>query len=331
MRAFFYVTSAMFEDVLTQRSGAVLIIYNVGYYPESRIDREIPKRQAKMSLGLPFKPVGIHGCFDDHRMKIVMSMAIAVANTFSRARFRMHHGTSPFFLICVVILAYSLAFSTVGTHMECMYELSTFGIPTSCFPVDDVTGECNSKSHTGWLQRRRRQEESTAEYTEHIVLPGRKDVLLGRGKSYQEHAGNVRYRHIIQTHKVNYEASRKFEKTVVAAIVIEIIKTDGGRFLKQDGESWVKVDDDTLRNKVSHDFRNLRCTDGTTSATQSRKETQPSRPREIGSPSPESLGVYTFAPDKRPRLNPILSGGPPQHFVQCVQPNGWTWSGFCGS
>jgi hypothetical protein len=214
--------------------------------------------------------------------------------------------------------------------MECMYYLMTFGIPTSCFPVDE-TGECDYKSHTDWLQRRRGQEESTTEYAEHIVLPGRNDVLLGRGKSYQEHAGNIRYRHIIQIHKANYEASRKFEKTVVAAIVIENIKADGGRFLKQDGESWVKVDDDTLRNKVSHDFRNLRCTDGTTSATQSRKEAQSSRRREIESPSPESLGVYTFVPDKRPRLNPSLPGVPPQHFVQGAQPNGWAWAGFCGS
>ncbi|KAL3902641.1 MAG: hypothetical protein SGARI_005740, partial [Bacillariaceae sp.] len=50
--------------------------------------------------------------------------------------------------------------------------------------------------------------------TSPVIVPGAFDILLGRGKSFQNHKGNLRYRQIIESFREQYESmGAKREKT----------------------------------------------------------------------------------------------------------------------
>jgi hypothetical protein len=93
-----------------------------------------------------------------------------------------------------------------------------------------------------------------------IGVPGRNDVLLGRGKGFQQYIGNVRYRHLIEEHSTRYESASMMEKKELTEEVVRIIKEASGRFLKEDSAGWAEVGDNVARFKVSHAFRSMRCT-----------------------------------------------------------------------
>ena len=100
------------------------------------------------------------------------------------------------------------------------------------------------------------------------------DVLLGRGKPIQEHAGNIRYHVILDQYQVAYEEAKKYEKMQIADTVVRIVHHLGGRFLKQQHASWIVVDDTVARDKVSHAFRTRRTASmATASSTNSSSST----------------------------------------------------------
>ena len=79
----------------------------------------------------------------------------------------------------------------LGKPEDNLFKLSTFGIPILAIPLT-ADGGPKVKYHRQWLKSRRDQEELQSS-DEIIVIPGRLDVLLGRGKPIQEHYGNQRY------------------------------------------------------------------------------------------------------------------------------------------
>jgi hypothetical protein len=142
----------------------------------------------------------------------------------------------------------------------------TFGVPTRILPVTSA-GEYKLGNHMGWLQKRK-QLEGAMDSTLRIMVPGPFDVLVGRGRFIQEHAGNLCYRHIVESHMEKYEqATKRVEKTDLTAEVVKVVNERGGRFLKQDGGGWTEINVDSARDKVSHSFRNLRKSIGTTTTT----------------------------------------------------------------
>jgi hypothetical protein len=94
----------------------------------------------------------------------------------------------------------------------------------------------------------------------YVNVPGEMDILLGRGKGTQNHIGNLRYRHLIESYRSSYEEMlSKGEKTQFIKEVVRVIYDSGGRFLRQDDIGrWVPIDIDEARDKVSHSFRNQR-------------------------------------------------------------------------
>jgi hypothetical protein len=90
------------------------------------------------------------------------------------------------------------------------------------------------------------------------ISPAPKDVLFGRGKLIKDHPGNVVLHRLEEERMLKYEMASKWEKTVIASEIMAIIKEEDGRFLKMEDGSWVEVDSDVAREKVSHAFRSLR-------------------------------------------------------------------------
>lgn len=108
-------------------------------------------------------------------------------------------------------------------------------------------------------------DDEVGEDAPRISQPSRFDVLFGRGKPYQGHAGNIRLHKIVDLYKPRYSQARRHEKTEIAEEIVQFIKSAGannnnnkpGRFLKrmENEEAWVEVSDSIARDKVSHALR----------------------------------------------------------------------------
>jgi hypothetical protein len=154
----------------------------------------------------------------------------------------------------------SLFFDTIcptGTHAECMYSLMAYGIPTSDFPVQN-DGSLSRETHLAWIQMRRNLETDPSQ-TPLIIAPKSSDVLFGRGKGVQFHAGNIRLRMAMESFSSEYERCERAEKKSVAIFVVDEVKSRGGCFLQQRDGAWQEVDDETaVLKKVMHCFRDMR-------------------------------------------------------------------------
>ena len=156
--------------------------------------------------------------------------------------------------------------------MECLHKLLTFGIPDA-LPIDE-NGDLCVDHHRRLLERRRYQERqkqakkisdvwmasatTTTDDTLEISIPATCDVLLGRGKGYFTHVGNVRYRSIVEDHQEEYEKACKVGRQRIAGEVVDTVRGYGGRFLKDEKGVWVQIDNKAARYKVTHSFRALR-------------------------------------------------------------------------
>jgi hypothetical protein len=231
---------------------------------------------------------------------------------------------------CIFFETYSSAFFVllfqniiVGSHVECMYHLMTFGIPIRNFPVSNDV-EIKTEKYLQWVESMKRLEDSEKSKTKsttqpadggddsicldgegadtstnnsgvasssHVTVPSRKDILFGRGKPIQEHPGNLRLGLILESFFDRYEALKRSEKTNLAQEVVLKVKSQGGRFLRQADGMWEAVDDDTAREKVSHTFRSLR-------SAASKPEKKGSKNKKVSDDENSEEGDYK----KRPKV-----------------------------
>uniref|UniRef100_A0A7R9WWU9 DUF6824 domain-containing protein n=1 Tax=Craspedostauros australis TaxID=1486917 RepID=A0A7R9WWU9_9STRA len=86
------------------------------------------------------------------------------------------------------------------------------------------------------------------------------DVLLGRGRPFQNHSGNQYLRELIAEWFDTYDISPRRAKMAVAERVVHLINERSGRFLRRDrgAKGWVEVEFTEARDKVSHGFRKRR-------------------------------------------------------------------------
>ena len=149
----------------------------------------------------------------------------------------------------------------IGSPTECHYKLMSFGMPIHALPVT-YDHELKRTAHLQWLARRKIKETAmrSGEPFEGIDLPSPNDVLFGRGKTNQEHSGNVLLRNIIAEYIPVYRSTTKPEKDILPLKVLLRIKQEGGRFLKRDTDHgwWFEVSDEAAREKISMSFRTAR-------------------------------------------------------------------------
>jgi hypothetical protein len=241
------------EDDETQRKGVVCVVYNIEPRSALANDPRIYLNVYQLLPNLPFKMMGAHYCVQDAHLRLFMSSIRVAMSREVRLRSRVHH----------------------GSHEECLYTLMTFGVPRKCFPISH-SGELLVEKHNEFVTMRRHQEEleanrmmvaannnnknnnATRNTLEIIVIPKNVDVLLGRGRPFQEHAGNVKCNYIVVSTMDEYEEASRNDKTTIARNVINRIKGYGGRFLKLLDGVWTEVDDTEALRKISHSFRTHR-------------------------------------------------------------------------
>ena len=231
-RAIYMALMFALKDVDTQKHGIVGIAYNVGG-GKSR-NRQAIMRNAQLVSALPLKFSAVHYCFDEENVRGIFYLAMYVFQKAARIRCRFH----------------------LGTDMEIIYTLMTFGIPNEALPVA-FNGSFRLGAHRDYIRRMRKADEIDDD-VDRIIVPGKYDVLLGRGKPLQKYSGNLNYHYIIEGYHDRYEQAAKGVKAELAKEIVTKIKNQGGRFLKQDEAGWAAISDETARSKVSHTFRNHR-------------------------------------------------------------------------
>jgi hypothetical protein len=89
------------------------------------------------------------------------------------------------------------------------------------------------------------------------ILPKPQDVLLGRGRPFQEFPGNMALNDALDNHREAYkQATSRRGKTNLSQKILQDIQRKGGHFLKQQGgDHWVVVTDLVAREKIAHGFR----------------------------------------------------------------------------
>lgn len=106
-----------------------------------------------------------------------------------------------------------------------------------------------------YLEIRQWQEAAMAQRKEcnMIWCPGPTDVLLGRGKPYQEYLGNrIMNEYIVEELARNREAENPIESMVIVDRVLKTLKSRNVRFLKRLSESdgWFVASEAAARDKV---------------------------------------------------------------------------------
>jgi hypothetical protein len=91
-----------------------------------------------------------------------------------------------------------------------------------------------------------------------IIEPNENDVILGRGRAFDTHPGNVMFQVLVMQHTDRYNSvESKLLKTQIANFVVQEVCNSNGRFLRMNRETglWEEVDDNTARIKASQALR----------------------------------------------------------------------------
>jgi len=88
--------------------------------------------------------------------------------------------------------------------------------------------------------------------------PATTDVICGRGGKANTHPGNIFFREEARKLRSWYESSSKSEKFTISSMLVAMVASRGGRFLKRDGDApgmWAEADGNDVRKKASQALR----------------------------------------------------------------------------
>ena len=190
-----------------------------------------------------------------------------------------------------------------GTHTEARYSLMTYGVPTTIFPIT-YQGDVKNNHHLKWIQRRQIKEEELVSQQEEdpnctsttdfagTDLPAREDVLLQRGRIFQEHPGNVYMHQLIHSFQQDGEwRSPKKTPEVAEIIVNEVYTVRRGRFLERDAHGWWSPV--TGKEAIRRVVRSIQTARTSTKSPAITKNLPPAVPAAL----PTKERTYSFATD----------------------------------
>lgn len=227
------------DDVETQKKGIVLVSWTVGNRNTQISENEIESSKlgvwsmVKLAMtAVPARHEAIHFCYDNLIFAPLFALVKVSLSLYLRIRVRSHY----------------------GNKADCLRKLRTFGIPTNTLPLK--TSELDGIQEI-WKKRRTYETEEKYKSKISVMVPGSLDVLLGRGRRCQEHVGNMRLRILVEDCKPVYDNASRKEKTLISQEIVDSVKKNGHRFLKDEGGGWIEVDGHVARLKVSHTFRDV--------------------------------------------------------------------------
>lgn len=232
----YYMIMSVLEDEETQKRGITAIVDSVaGEFVKGKTDLRTVSAGPWIVRSLPFRMVAVHQCFNNPAVRLIIRFSLRFLDEKDRARTKLHY----------------------GTHVECIYALMTYGIPTDALPVT-VDGDLKRKNHLDWIKVRKFQERNLPPNTTRIIVPSLSDIKFGRGKPFREHVGNMRLHQLLDDKLPEYSAAARLQdKTAMIKEIVDTIRAEGARFLKQESPQlpWLEVDEKQAKEKVSHGFR----------------------------------------------------------------------------
>lgn len=226
------------EDEESQKRGVVSIAWFVGSLRKGEsIDQDVMAEMSDVLSWLPQKNAATHICVDPTPLKTVLARAMGALMTPEVRRVTKVH---------------------IGSQQEIFYHLMSYGIPVDMIPLDK-NGNVKASLQRKYIQRQRMKEHylmqnPTIKRFPKIELPLPQDVLLGKGKPFQRHAGTANLRAKIEEHLEQYKAASVKDKSAMTWMFVHQVKSNG-RFLKKgDDDWWVEVSDEEARLKVGKTF-----------------------------------------------------------------------------
>lgn len=274
-----------------QRKGWVAVVL-IGETNQN--SSEVVKRGSELRNHLPMKQAASHVCYQQGGLSSLFMVGLQAISKYTRARVRFHVGS-------VIECRYGLMDFGIPTHV---LPVEAFGKTNTAQHVARLqrlrekelsaaskvrTNRSGSTNNGGFslpvdpmlvsIDSAMMEQLHSNRYTDtpspiEMPPPQQNDVLLGRGVVVMNHPGNLFYRELIATYSDAYDSGSKFDKTVIAEMVIKKVNDAGGRFLKPlSGTStsgginsdastsstiWEEVDYHAARLKVASAFRFVR-------------------------------------------------------------------------
>ncbi|CAJ1970008.1 unnamed protein product [Cylindrotheca closterium] len=218
------------------QGGIVTIIYGVGC--QSVPNRAFSWKFPKIAEGLPVRISAVHMCQSKSLYSMAFAFVMMAFDAFTRIRIKTHS----------------------GTHDEVMASLRGYGIELERLPLNRDGKISDLEEYRQGLLLQRARERLQHPRRNRIHVPCMFDVLFGKGTPFQNHVGNKRFRLMVTEQQQRYTKSERGEKLQVAQDIVDNVIENSGVFLKPDGESWIAVENDAARAKVSATFRTMRRT-----------------------------------------------------------------------
>mmetsp|Transcript_54196 Transcript_54196/g.131503 ORF Transcript_54196/g.131503 Transcript_54196/m.131503 type:complete len:665 (+) Transcript_54196:211-2205(+) len=282
LQKLFYLTMTAIDpdDVEAQEMGRVALVF-LHEKSKASLDPSAAWRATRLVWAYPIRTAASHICCSPQYEKslwVFVAMLRLSQDPYTKLRNRVH----------------------VGSYTENNYSLMAYGIPTSVLPIDLFDGTVSKEYFDIYMKAIREYERSTTKKMEKhetqllsmpsdsqtsspamassagaaslpsqdgfVSTPSNHDVLIGKGKFFQYHTGNVRFRFLVEEYREQYENAERQNKNPLCQEVVDLIKSRGGRFLKiretTDGDGsissstlWVEVLDAEARRKTSMCFR----------------------------------------------------------------------------
>ena len=136
LRAVWYLSMKVAQDVKTQKNGLVWVQYKVGKMQGLRPQRKILWFGLQAAKGMPLRVGALHICLEKQSLPYLWMFKTALEYATS-LRVRIHE----------------------GSQMECLHTLSTFGIPRYAIPISS-TGEMTKSYHQDWINKEQQRLQS---------------------------------------------------------------------------------------------------------------------------------------------------------------------------
>lgn len=222
LRARFYLLMNMATYMEDLTKGLCFISYCVDQYKDPYNGSGFVEH-TKMGLSIPCNIGGMHLCISDHTEAIITKAAIAIMPARLRAKTKVHF----------------------GSHTECQYQLSTFGISRVALPFSFENNDICLDDHMAWYHQRLRAESNHTPANSlsdpSPLEPTDNDVVFnGRTSNNQ---ANERLRMLTLDYASAYDSNNVEDKRRIVTSMIEDIQSNGGRFLKfsNETEEWNEV------------------------------------------------------------------------------------------
>lgn len=236
-----------FPDV--DKKGIVAVYVDVGDVGQSMETKHLGwfLKMMAFAKSIPLKYSGLHYCVNTTHdnaaiNRVVIGILINTFPSYSTVRTRLHY----------------------RSIMELRYSLQSHGIPMQEFPIDSdgnilqkfIDKSCRVNYRVGFGPPKPKAEKETENIKSFDPRPV--DILLGRGKRFQNHPGNVELRSLVEDLQIEYDSIRRIERRrIVQRIKQSLSNEKGARFLKQDEgkEAWILAESAEADEKIRQHFR----------------------------------------------------------------------------